>query len=44
MSRHRLCVFDGDARVGVIEYDSLEEQFSFEYDPQWLTSEGAYPL
>ena len=44
MSRHRLCVFDGGARVGAIEYDSLEEQFSFEYDPQWLKSEGAYPL
>ena len=44
MSRHRLCVFDGDARAGAIEYDSLEEQFSFEYDQQWLKSEGAYPL
>ena len=44
MSRHRLCVLDADARVGAIDYDSLEEQFSFEYDPQWLKGEGAYPL
>ncbi|MGQ0749986.1 MAG: HipA domain-containing protein [Betaproteobacteria bacterium] len=44
MNHHRLLVFDGDAPVAAIDYDSLEERFSFEYDPQWLRTEGAYPL
>ncbi len=44
MSQHRLCVFDGDTRVGAIAYDSLEEAFSFEYDARWLRADEAYPL
>lgn len=44
MSLHTLAVFDGAARVGALEYDSLEEQFSFGYKHDWRTSEGAYSI
>lgn len=44
MSLHALWVFDGTRRVGTIAYDSLDDAFSFEYDPAWTQAEGAYPL
>jgi serine/threonine-protein kinase HipA len=37
-------VFDADARVGTVDYDSLEERFSFSYVPQWRERSDAYPL
>jgi len=42
MSLHALEVFDGAAHVGTVEYESLEERFSFRYDPQWRTAPSAY--
>ena len=44
MSTHALGVFDGNARVGAVEYESLEEQFSFTYDPRWPTSKSSYSI
>ena len=43
-NRHRLCVFDANARIGTVTYDALEESFSFEYVNEWRNLEGAYPL
>ena len=44
MSQHALWVFDADARVGTVDYDSLEDRFSFSYAPQWRERSDAYPL
>jgi serine/threonine-protein kinase HipA len=44
MSLHHLGVFDGTSRVGVVEYESLDERFSFTYDPAWRAAQAAYPL
>lgn len=44
MSEHVLSVFDGSARVGALEYESLEERFAFEYDNAWLHNESAYSI
>lgn len=44
MSLHRLAVFDGDTRVGTLEYESLEERFGFDYDPGWLATETSYSI
>lgn len=44
MSTHALGVFDGIARVGAVEYESLEEQFSFAYDPRWPASRSSYSI
>lgn len=44
MSRHALWVFDGDARVGTVDYDSLEDRFSLTYAPEWGERDDAYPL
>ena len=43
-STHTLGVFDAAQRVGGIGYDSLEERFSFVYEPAWVASRDAYPL
>ena len=43
-NRHGLCVFDVNARVGTVNFDALEEVFSFEYANEWRNLEGAYPL
>lgn len=43
-SSHSLWVFDARHRVGTVGYDSLEERFSFAYEPQWCADENAYPL
>lgn len=42
MSNHVLSVFDGPARVGALEYESLDERFAFEYDDAWRHNESAY--
>lgn len=44
MSRHALNVFDASARVGAIEYESLDDSFSFRYDEKWPRTEGGYPI
>jgi len=44
MSTHALGVFDGQARVGSVEYESLEEKFSFHYDAQWKASHSSYSI
>lgn len=44
MSKHVLGVFDGSAQVGAVEYESLEENFSFTYDPRWQEAETSYSI
>ncbi|MGH7877876.1 MAG: HipA domain-containing protein [Candidatus Binataceae bacterium] len=44
MSKHALSVFDSDARVGTIGYESLEEQFSFQYADEWRSRAGSYSI
>jgi serine/threonine-protein kinase HipA len=44
MSLHTLAVFDGSARVGTLEYESLEERFSFVYDPGWKAAGTSYSI
>lgn len=44
MTRQALEVFDGMARVGRLGYESLDETFSFEYDPRWLELAGSYSI
>ena len=44
MSLHTLGVFDTASRVGNLEYESLEERFSFSYEPTWRAAENAYPI
>lgn len=44
MTRHALNVFDGKRRVGVLGYESLDEVFSFEYDPHWAESRSSFSI
>lgn len=44
MTRHGLNVFDGTRRVGGLGYESLDEIFSFEYDPRWVESPDAFSI
>jgi serine/threonine-protein kinase HipA len=44
MSLHSLGVFDGSVRVGAVEYESLEERFSFRYDPNWQAAETSWSI
>ena len=44
MTAHSLSVFDGVAQVGVVGYESLDESFSFHYDPAWARAEGSYSI
>lgn len=44
MSTQALNVFDGAVRIGVLGYESLDESFSFDYDPQWLERTESYPI
>jgi serine/threonine-protein kinase HipA len=37
-------VFDGPARVGAVQYDPVEERFSFVYDESWRKAEGSYSI
>lgn len=44
MTAHSLNVFDASARVGAVEYESLDDSFSFRYDDGWVQAEGAYSI
>jgi serine/threonine-protein kinase HipA len=44
MSKHLLNVFDASSRVGAVEYESLEESFSFVYEPRWQTNGASYSI
>lgn len=44
MTAHSLNVFDANARVGAVEYESLDDSFSFRYDEGWVQAEGAYSI
>jgi serine/threonine-protein kinase HipA len=44
MTRHALTVFNGMRRVGELGYESLDEVFSFEYDPQWAESPDSFSI
>lgn len=44
MTRYSLNVFDGAHRVGSIGYESLDELFSFEYDPHWGDLTQSYSI
>lgn len=44
MSKQTLNVFDGTAQVGVLGYESLDETFSFDYDPHWIEFAESYSI
>lgn len=44
MTLYHLHVLDGQAPVGTLGYESLEERFSFEYTEAWRHLRSAYPL
>lgn len=44
MTRHALNVLDGASRVGRIGYESLDEIFTFEYDPHWGDLSQSYSI
>lgn len=44
MTVHSLNVFDASARVGAVDYESLDDGFSFRYDERWVRSDGAYSI
>lgn len=44
MALHTLAVFDGNVRVGTLGYESLEDRFSFVYDPEWEAADTSYPI
>lgn len=44
MTVHSLNVFDAGAQVGALEYESLDDSFSFHYERGWVGAEGAYSI
>ena len=44
MTTHFLNVFDATSRVGAVEYEALEDRFSFQYDESWVRTEGTYSI
>lgn len=44
MSTHALKVFDSAAQVGTVEYESLDERFSFQYTDEWRNAPGSYSI
>ena len=44
MTAHSLNVFDARVRVGTVEYESLDDSFSFHYDQGWAQAKGAYSI
>lgn len=44
MTAHSLNVFDASTRVGAVEYESLNDGFSFHYDQGWAQAEGGYSI
>ncbi|MES2352859.1 MAG: HipA domain-containing protein [Pseudomonadota bacterium] len=41
---HALRAYSGNTLVGVLTYDSIEDQFGFEYDDNWRKNPRAFPL
>lgn len=44
MTTHQLHVFDGAESIGTVDYESLEERFSFEYAAAWRRNRFAYSI
>lgn len=44
MTVHSLNVFDASTRVGAVDYESLDDSFSFRYDEGWAQAGGAYSI
>lgn len=44
MTQQALDVFDGTARVGRLGFESLDETFSFDYDPRWPELAESYAI
>lgn len=44
MTLYNLHVFDGPEAVGTLGYESLEEQFSFDYADSWRQQRAAYSI
>jgi len=44
VSTHTLNVFDSAVQVGTVDYESLEERFSFQYAEQWRRAGDAYSI
>jgi len=44
MTHHDLNVYDGSVRVGSLGYESLDETFSFIYDPPWVERPESYSI
>jgi serine/threonine-protein kinase HipA len=44
MTLHALRVFDATARIGALEYESLEERFSFSYAAEWIAADASYSI
>lgn len=44
MSAVSLGVFDSEARVGIVNYESRDEQFGFEYAATWLELDVSYSI
>lgn len=44
MTRYTLNVFDADARIGELGYETLEEHFSFGYDAAWRETKDSYSI
>lgn len=44
MTAYHLHVFDGAEAIGTVEYESLEERFSFEYADAWRRRRFAYSI
>lgn len=44
MTAYALNVLDGDAPVGQLEYESLEDRFAFAYSREWLGAKDSYSL
>jgi len=44
MTTHSLGVFDASARVGAVDYESLDDRFAFQYDESWVAADGTYSI
>ena len=44
MTHYSLNAYDADSRVGQLGYESLDEQFSFGYDPAWMDAKDSYSI
>jgi len=44
MANHSLNVFDADALVATLDYQSLEEQFALRYTAEWIDASSSYSI